>query len=142
MFNKNAFLKAKYIPRTEEVVVDGLAMWFEEDEKPVWLVRGLTSSEMATCNEAVAASLTKANVVEALASTKGQVDSIRATLGINTDNTPSETVKRLQQLVLGTIEPVLDAGGAMLLAERHPVEFYMITNSITVLTGLGMDVEK
>jgi len=142
MFNETAFLKAKYAANMEDVPVEVLKDWFDEGEEPIWTVRSLTAAEMAICNEAVESSKIKGDVAEAISDSKIQVEAIRGALGLNSGETPAETVKRLQQLVLGSVVPTITLNVAVILAERHPVEFYILTNKITILTGQGMNLEK
>lgn len=165
-FNKNAFMKAQFQPRTTDVDVLALAGYFDDltdeqnawvamtpmerlkfvnngGEKQIipWLVRGQTSSEICRAMEASLNQDKLETVVEAIAANANQKDSIKTALGIS-DSTPKDIVKRLEQLVVCSVSPEIDLPFAVKLAETFPIEFYQITNKITELTGLGMDLKK
>ena len=68
-------------------------------------------------------------------------EAVRRALGLTKD-TPGEIAKRLEMLVLGAVSPVLTLPQAVKLAEAFPVEFLVLTNEITALTGKGADLVK
>ena len=138
-FDKQAFLQTSFTDRTEEVSVPDLAPWFGGDrEAAVWVVRGLTGAELAAVNEAAERARDLGAIVEGLVSPerREKVDAIRALLGIRGD-TPADLVKRLEMAALGSVEPKIETDLAIRLAENYPVEFFLITNAITRLTGQG-----
>jgi len=139
-FDTQAFMRAQFQPRTAEVRMEQLQSFFGEDE-PVWTVRGMTASEMARSLEAASKHKTLDAVVQALSSNKAKIDELRAAIGIS-DDVPGEVVKRLEQLTICAVSPSIDLPCAVKLAEAFPIEFYMLTNKIVELTGLGMDVKK
>ena len=159
-------MKAQFQPRTAEVDVISLAQYFEDltTEQTEWLelapmerlklvndggikqtfpwkVRGQTSSEVCRAMEASQNSSRIGNVVDAISANKDQKDSIKTALGISND-TPADIIKRLEQLVVCSVDPVIDLPFANKLAESFPIEFYLLTNKIIELTGLGMDLKK
>jgi len=145
-FNSTKFMKQEFQPRTEAVEVPALSAWFDksDDGEPVscaWKVRGLTASELAKIFEASNKAKNFDSIVQAIASSKAKIDELKEVLGIGND-VPADVMKRLEQLTLGSVEPEIDTSVAVKLAEKFPIEFYMLTNKITVLTGLGMDVKK
>jgi hypothetical protein len=139
MFNAKDFAKAQFAPRTAELSLPALADYFDGD--PVWTVRGATASEIAKMLEAGAKQNNIDNIIKAIAANKDKVNEIREAVGIVSD-TPADIVKRLEQLVMCSVEPVIELPIAVKLADAFPVEFYMLTNKITELTGQGMDVKK
>jgi hypothetical protein len=139
-FNAKAFMQSQFVPRTAQVDVSGLATWFGDDQ-PLWTVRGQTANEIASANEASAKHKNIDAIIKAIASNADQIGELKKAVGISSD-TPTEIVKRLEQLVQCSVEPVITLDVAVKLAETRPVEFYLLTNKILELTGLGMDLKK
>lgn len=141
-FNQKAFMKAEYQPRISDVAVPDLAYFFEKEEKPVWRVRGQTANEVAYANEASTKNANISKVVEAISNSQAQVDDLKEAIGISED-TPADIIKRLEQIVTCTIsDEKFELPMAIKLAEKHPAEFYLITNQIVKNTSLGMDIKK
>lgn len=141
MFDDKAFMRAKFVPRIDEVYVPALSAFFDADEAFIWRVRNLTGDELAKSMEASSRQKGVDTIIKALASQSAQIDEIRASLGIG-DDVSVELAKRLEQLVTASIQPVIDKPVAVKLAENFPIEFYQITNKIIELTGLGADIKK
>lgn len=138
-FDAKRFMKTKWQPRTEDVPVPGLKGFFPEGENPVWKVRGLTGQEIGQANEAPDNFKTMAAAVEALAGAqamKEKVSAIRDLLGLG-GKTPADVAKRLEHLVLGSVDPPCTLDLAVKLCEAFPIEFFELTNKILRLTGLG-----
>lgn len=140
-FDAERFRAAKLAPRTERVEVEALAPFFGPDEAPVWTVRGLSAVELHRCAEAGKRQGTVESIVSALASKADQVAAVRRALGL-TQDTPGEIAKRLEMLTLASVEPRIELPDAVKLAESFPVEFMVLTNKITELTGKGADLVK
>lgn len=142
-FNLQKFQSTKFTPRTAEVEVKDLAGWFAEGDAPVFTVRGLTGTELAMVNEAVARNRSRAAIAEGLLSKDqtAQISAVRELLGVGC-SVPDDLAKRLEMLVLASVAPKFDQPGAVRLAETFPVEFYSLTNKITELTGQGQDPGK
>jgi hypothetical protein len=141
-FNSKKFGSAKFIPRTAEVKVPALKDWFDKDEEPVFKVRGMTASELAKANEANDNSERIKAVVEALTTQNKskQKTAFQDIFGFGED-TPKEIQKRIVMLTTCSVEPELDQMTVVKLAEVVPIEFYIMTNKITELTGQGSFVE-
>ncbi|SCY44694.1 hypothetical protein [Desulfoluna spongiiphila] len=141
-FDVKKFKKTKFQTRTEDVPVKDLSAYFEEGENPVWVVRGLTGQELGQTKEAAARNKNFAAILEAIeASTKNEkVQGLKKALGV--DEVPQNIAERIEQLVLGSVEPACDTDLALMLCERFPVEFYTLTNKILELTGKGMEPGK
>lgn len=140
-FNSKTFMSAQFEPRTARVEVSGLADWFDEGEPPIWVVRGQTANEIALSLDASAKHKNIDTIIKALAANSDKVAEMKKALGIES-NTPGEIIKRLEQLVQCSVEPVITLDIAVKLGETRPIEFYQLTNEILRLTGLGMDVKK
>jgi hypothetical protein len=146
MFDQQSFMKAKLEARTDAVSVPGLVHFFEEGTDPVWIVRGLTGVELARASDAGGRSKRLEALISALSSKmldKTKVATVRSAFGLSDDDVPEEMAKRMEMLVTGSVDPKIDLSVAVRLAESYPIEFYELTNKITILTGQGaIDVGK
>lgn len=139
-FDETLFERTKFVPRTREVPVEGLKMFFG-DEKPVWVVRSLNSNELNQALDAERRAQNVDTIIEALANDGNAADAVRKVLGYRKE-TPGEVRKRLEMLVLGSESPKIKMSTAIKLAETFAVEFRILTGAIIELTGLGYDVGK
>lgn len=141
-FDAKAFMRQEFEQRLEAVAVPALAQWFKGDDGDcAWTVRGMTASELAKANDAASKQKSLDSVIQAIGNSKQTIKELQAVLGMS-DETPAEIAKRLEQLVCCSVEPKCDYPLAVKLANTFPVEFYMLTNKIVMLTGMGMDVKK
>jgi hypothetical protein len=140
MFNKNKFSQTQFVPRTAELRLDSLSDFF--DGEPIFIVRGMTASELAKCNESATQNQSLETLISALTNDAEKVRAIREQVGLIGDETPHEIMKRIDQLVFCSVEPELDRQSVLKLAEAFPIEFYRLTNKIIELTGMGMDIKK
>ena len=148
-FNKTRFMKQKFEPREAEIELPALADWFDlpeveegaEKSLPTWTVRGLKGNELANVISASDKEKNLSSVIEAIGSSSAKITELKEAMGLGED-THEDILKRLEQLVLGSVDPVVDSEVAVRLAETFPIEFYMLTNKITLLTGMGMDIKK
>lgn len=139
-FDATAFMKEKFVPRTAQIKVDVLQKYFGAND-PFWVVRGQTANEVALGYEITKKRQNLEAVVKAIGNNADAVEKIKSAIGVS-DETPDDIMKRLEQLKTCSIDPVIDLPVAVRLAETFPVEFYLITNKIIELTGLGMDIKK
>jgi len=137
-FNTQKFKKQKYTPRTATVPVPDLADFFEPNDTPEFIVRGLTGPELASVHESADKHRNIMGIIEGLLSSVStdQVEALRKNLGI-TEDVPREIAKRLEMLKIASVSPVVDLEFAVKLADTFPIEFYNLTSKITELTGLG-----
>lgn len=143
-FNKTKFMKQQFEPRTALVAVPALSAWFDditEGEQCCFTVRGMTGEELAKVMESSIRAKDISSIVEAISSSENAKDKIKDVLGLGTD-TPADMIKRLEQLVVACVQPQLDLENVKKLATAFPIEFYTLTNKVTELTGLGMDIKK
>jgi hypothetical protein len=141
-FDSKAFLKAKFEPRTAEVRIDKLKQFFGEDEDPIFKLKGLTGEEYCRATESGKAHKDAEGLIKALTNDNEKLSALRDAVGILSTDVPAEIVKRLEFLTRGSADPVLDMTMAVKIAERFPIDFYIMTNTILELTGLGMDIKK
>lgn len=135
-FRAESFRQAKLAARTAIVKVPELADWFDGD--PEWTIRAPSSNDLARANDAKA----RLDRSEALAAalvhgSAGEVlrEAQRA-LGRSKDVEP-DIARRLELLVACSVDPVCDMELAIKLAEFAPVQFFLLTNQILVLSGQG-----
>ena len=140
-FDLEKFERAKFEPRRKIVAVESLSDFFAEGEAPEWEVRGLTANELHRAMEASRRQGSMEAIVKAMATKAEQVTAMRAALGLSGD-TPGEIAKRMEMLVMGSVAPAIELPAAVKLAEAFPVEFLMLTNEITELTGKGSEMGK
>lgn len=142
-FDTKKFLKTAFEPRSEAVPVPDLKDFFKEGADPVWLVRGLTGHELGKVNEAEERNRNLIAIMEALisAKTEEKAEGIKRLIGLD-DTTPSDIARRLEMLVLGSVDPAIDLELSVKLCTHFPVEFMQLTNAITKLTGQGAHVKK
>lgn len=140
-FDVKAFKRAKLQPRTEEVPVPGLSAFFKEGETATWKVRGLSATEYAKADDAGRRAKDLVTHIKGLTREQEKVEELRNALGLG-DAVPAEISKRMEMLVVGSVQPTCDLDTAIKLAQYFPIEFYQLTNHITRLTGAGAEVGK
>jgi len=142
MFNKKDFMRTKFSSRENEVKVPSLAPFFG-DAAPVWRVRGLTGAELARVGEAAETARNMQAIIAGLVSGEATeiTEAVRCHLGLS-DDVPQGLTRRLEMLILGSVEPEVDREVAVKIAEKYPIEFNMITGEIVRLTGLGSQPGK
>lgn len=138
-FDTKKFLKEKFVLREEEVAVPDMAAFFPGGEKAVWKVRGLTGQELGRANEAVEKNRNVAAILEGIMSAAGKekTEAVKSMIGLSAGQTPSDIVKRIEHLVLGSVDPVCSQEMAVKICEAWPVPFFELTNTIMKLSGQG-----
>lgn len=140
-FNVEKFERAKFAHRTRRVKVDPLVDFFDEGEPAEWEVRGLSANEFHRAAEAANRQDSMVAMVRAMTTHAEKVAAYRESLGLG-ENTPGELAKRMEMLVMGSVAPKIELPIAVKLAENFPVEFLMLTQAITELSGQGADLVK
>ena len=137
-FNTKKFINTKFIPREDIVPVPDMKSFFDPDDKAVFKVRGLTGPELARAQDAVARYKDADMIMQSILSkvAEERISAIREVLGV-TEDVPKEIVKRIEMLVVGSVEPKVTQDLAVKLANTFPIEFYNITTKIIELTGKG-----
>lgn len=135
-FDVKAFNKAKFEARTEVVEVPELAE-FNAGKPVAWTVRGLTGDEFYKVRGAADKNAQVQALLEAV-SGKGllQVEAIREAFGLAAD-LHEDHVKRLEMLIVASVDPPVDRPMAVKFAAAYPVAFARLTDKILVLTGMG-----
>jgi hypothetical protein len=140
------FLNAALKAREQSIDVPELAEWFGADEKPVWVVRGLTAAELGRANQAADKSGENLRaLVAAMAGSGDKADAIRKTMGLSDEDVPTDVSRRIEMLAAGSVSPKIGSENrdvAVRLAESFPTVFYNLTNHILNLTGQGAESGK
>jgi hypothetical protein len=140
-FAADKFERSKFEARRARVPVPVLAPFFSDGEEAAWEVRGLSANELHRAMEAGKRQGSIESIVKAIAASGDQAAAVRKALGLTVD-TPGEIAKRLEMLVMGSVEPKIELTVAVRLAEAFPIEFLTLTNEISELTGKGFDLVK
>jgi len=151
-FNLDKFSGTDFHPREADVPVPDLKAFFSgtaekdddgKDKPPAWRVRGLTGPELARVNESQQRNRDRNAIAQGLLSGKdAQVtDAVRELIG-DGDSVPDDIAKRLEMLVVGSVNPEISHSVAVRLCTAYPIEFYQLTTRITQLTGQGSEPGK
>lgn len=142
-FDTRKFMAANFEPRTREVTIfsSALADFFDKDEKPVFVVRGLTAAEMARSQEAAERTRSYETLIQSLTNNSEQIEIIKETLGISTDDPRAYRI-RLEQVVLGSVSPKLDITQVVKIAHTSGGDFASLSLAIMELSGEGMQLKK
>ena len=135
-FKIQDFKSARYEPRVGEVPVPELKPFFDNGDKPVWKIKGLTGQELGRANDAADRNKKISSVVEGVLSDNPKKIA-KAVKQVIDPDTPQDIAKRLEHMITGSINPECDLELALKICERFPIEFFAITNEILKLTGLG-----
>ena len=143
VFDIEKFRNVKTKPRIKEIEIESLKFFFKENEKPIFKVRNLTGHEVADCNESVQKNKAITKLIEGLMSENAskKAQAVCDSMGLN-EKTPDDLVRRISMLKFGTVDPEFNNEDSVRLAAMFPTQFYMLTNEITQLTGLGSEVGK
>lgn len=142
-FDTKKFLKTEFEARTEEIKVPDLNEYFKDGTDAVWVVRGLTGHELGHVNEATDKYRNIDAIVESLLSDKSKekAGAIKQLIGMDS-STPGDIVRRLELLKFGSVDPICDDELAVKLCTFFPIEFMILTNAITKLSGQGAVKKK
>jgi len=139
-FDIKRFMKERFVPREESIPVPLVFKdFFDEGEEPVWKIRGLTGAEYGRVNEAPGRNAAIVKIADELFSgiSKKQASAIRSLIGGTENETPEDVAKRLEMFTIGSVDPVCDLEIAVKFCRVAPIQFWMITNRISILTGQG-----
>lgn len=145
--NLQRFLSAALAPRQVDTDAPELAgVLFDDAEKTVWTVRGLTAAELGRAKQASEEGLdTVKALVQAMAGDGDKALQIRKAFGLGDDDVPQNISYRIELLTAGSVSPALGMENrdvAVKLAETFPTIFYDLTNKILNMTGQGAILGK
>lgn len=136
-------MKQAFTPRTGSVSVPALVSWFEEGDEPLFTVCSLSFEQLSKADAMADNSGAMIKLMESLQAKNGKEigEGIRDAFGVGLE-TPPNMVKRINHLIMGSVEPVIDEEMAVKLACTFPIEFTQVTNKIIELTGKGYEPGK
>lgn len=138
MFDLNSFRKAEFKPREAEINFSALVEAGFGDG--TFLVRGMTSPELARADDAATKGKLASDLVEQLAGAAGKQKAKALLEGVGIcDDVPAALTKRYEHVCIGTVQPKLELADAVKFGEAFPVEFNQLANKILELTGLGQE---
>lgn len=137
-FDAKTFMKTSFQAREEPVPVPELKAFFGGD-KPEWIVRGLTGVEYGRAVDAKSRYKDLYAIVEKLMSgrSKEMANAVKGLVGGDASDPTTDTVHRIETLILGSVNPTADLELALKICEVAPHTFYALTNKISALTGKG-----
>lgn len=154
-FDKDAFLTAKFEPRTDTVPVSSpeLKKFFKgSDQRPVdgvklrrsdydglvaeWKVRGLSGVEIGKANDVADKNSKLRDILDGIAGHLSE-DRIAAIKDLVAQDTPMEVARGLELLQLGMVEPEADLEFALKICAVSPGDYNMLVNKIKMLSALG-----
>ena len=138
-FDTGAFMAERFEPRTSAVPVPELKGWFDKGDDLTWTVRGLTGVEIAKASEVAAKRSLSSAILEGLLTMKAKdvKEAVEKIIGRG-DDIPEETAKRIEHLVIASVEPKCDEDLAIRVNKVYPTVFLQLTNQILLLSGQGM----
>lgn len=140
-FDVAAFNKAKMEHATAEVHVPNLEQFFGDDE-PIWVVRGMTHTELCRMRETKESDKLLNTAIAAVAGSEDdKAKFIKEILG-DTDGIHESTRRSIEQLVMCSVSPKIDRPGAVRLSQFYPAEFQSLGDKIFALSQDGPVVAK
>lgn len=145
-FDLEKFDKAQFKSRTDTVPVPELQAFFAKDTKPedmVFKIRNLEATEVTAANDSFEKARKLEKFLEQVASPdqNEQVKGLVQAMGFEKGTTP-DLAKRFDLFHFGCVEPKFTRTQAVRFAKHFPGQFYVITNAVWRLTGLGSDPGK
>lgn len=149
-FKIESFKSAKFEPRLKTISVPELADFFPENENAEFVVRNLTSKELALCSQDDNRNQLLETVIKLLNNNAGkkEVDTVLQTvfnlLGITVDDTDIPVDLRHEHAIVfhGLHTPKLDYEIVVKLAQNFPYVFKRCYNEIMNLSAMGNAVKK
>ena len=137
-FDKDAFLIAKFEPRTDTVPVSSLELkkFFKDSKDPKWKVRGLTGVEVGKANEIGDKNSKLRDILDGIAGHLSE-DRIAAIKDLVAQDTPMEVARGLEMLQLGAVDPEMDLEFALRVCAVAPGDYNTLVNKIKMLSALG-----
>lgn len=146
-FDAEKFKTTKFVPRTREVPVPKLKMFFDKGEKPVWKIRSLSGAEFGRADEASR----QKGVLEAMLTALTSINSketqkeVEKLIG-STNEKPESIAKRMYHLHYGTVwdgpEEHIPFEIVRKICDEFGMLFLELTNAILILSGEGNVPEK
>jgi len=141
-FDISKFERTNFVERTGELRFPGLQVFFDEDEDPIFKVRGLTAEEIYSAKHDANKGKVLTEIVGKLSGGKDRekAAAILEAMGMN-DDAPAELIQIYSHLEQGLIEPKLTRPQVIRLARAFPIEVAQLNNLILELSGKGAIAE-
>ncbi len=138
-FDIEKFDQAKIEDRTDTVPVPEFSEFFEDPEKPDWIVKALDGEQLAEARLAKERNRSLETLITGLTSRNSEdaIQAVKDILGVASDTAPDDYVWRVALLRLGSVDPKLDEGQVVRVAKANGVVFQKLTNKIIELSGQG-----
>lgn len=139
-FELNAFRQASFQPREGSVPLPELEAFFAKDEKPVFKIRMLSSNELHRADNAIPLGNAAQELLRKMASSESPDKAAAAAqlLGMVAGDDIESTLKKQLEIVrIGVVEPALELGDVVKIAEHYPTAFKSLWMGICNLTGMG-----
>lgn len=140
-FDINAFSKSKMEHATEEVRVPNLQQFFGDSEA-VWIVRGMTHTELCRMQETKENDKLLNTAIAAVAgSEEDKAKLIKEIIG-DTDGVHESTRRGIELIVMCSVSPKIDRPVAVRLSQFYPAEFQTLRDRIFALSQDGPVLAK
>jgi len=144
-FDAAKFAAADWQRRVIEIPVPALKDFFGKDEKPIWKIHSLEGKEVAQAKHAKERNIRVKAAVEKFSEMLSQdPKKIKKTIGDIFGNIESDSdiAWRSELMILASIEPKVDYSTIAQINKYQSETFYLITNKILELIGLGFEPGK
>ena len=137
-FKTDEFMAAEFSSRERKVPVPCLGKFFAKNEKPVWKLRNLTGVEIAKADEAASKYALSAEMLAALVvkHTKGVQSTVKKLMG-RSDDIPQAIAKRVEHLIICSIEPKCDLDMALKTMQESSEEQIAVVADRETMAFLG-----
>lgn len=137
-FDLKKYRSEKFKDRTKEIPVPALKKWFDNGDKPVFVVKGLEGEDLFQVRNAVNRNKNLEEIISQLVSEDigEKVEAALKAIGIG-EELPDDYVRRLHTVKLGMVKPKFTFEDVKLIAKRHAIIFTNLSEEIMALTGMG-----
>lgn len=139
-FELNAFRQASFQPREGSVALPELEAFFPKGTKPLFKIRMLSSNDIHRAENAIPAGNAALELLRKLASSESpdKAEVAAQLLGmVSGDDIENTLKKQIEMVRIGVIEPALELGDVVKIAESFPTAFKQLWMEISNLTGMG-----
>lgn len=144
-FDAVKFAAANWQRRIIEIPVPALVDFFGEGEKPIWKVQSLEGKEVAQAKHARERNIRIKASVEKFSELLGQdPKKIKGAIGdvFGSLEATADIAWRSELMLLASVDPKIDYATIAQINKYQSETYYLITNKIIELIGLGFEVGK
>lgn len=146
-FDFNKFEQAQFKQRTKDIDVPLLQDFFPDGETALWKIQAMTSEDLALVGLAIEKNKAMGTLLTAMMSAKSadKAEAVKKMMGLHDENMPDEVVKRIEVLLLGSVDLEHDNPQhrevVIRIAQHFPGTFRRITDEIYTISGEGPEIE-